>query len=77
MTVATTAKEIAAEFSKTRAGDLELPILRHMEHHVLRYVEAEREACAKIADSYDTGAVAEAIAEAIRARAAQPKASIG
>lgn len=73
-----TAKEIADEYG---AGDvaLELEILRHMEHHMIRAAVGELEACAKIADAYndpaseiaygkDARAAASEIALAIRAR---------
>jgi hypothetical protein len=75
VTFNTTAAEIAAEWAEdgTDARTLELEILRHMEHHVLKAVAAEREACAKIAEEYGERQVAhpdvgEWIAEKIRAR---------
>lgn len=48
MTVATTAAEIAKEYCPERERDLELMILRHMEHHILAAAKAERERICKI-----------------------------
>ena len=50
MTIAATADEIAKRFfgAGEERGDLELAILRHMEHHSLRAAVQEREACVQV-----------------------------
>jgi len=49
-----TAQEIAAMFAADgKHGDLEIAVLRHMEHHIKTAILAEREACAKIALRYN------------------------
>lgn len=52
MTIADTAFEIANRFldSGQKRNELELAILRHMEHHLVKAEIAEREGCAKIAE---------------------------
>lgn len=53
MTFADTAFDIASRFfdSGPKRNDLELAILRHMEHHAANAAAAENEACARIADA--------------------------
>ena len=73
-----TARQIAERFvgEASNVDDLERAILRHMEHHIVAHREAEREACAEIAnaqpcphgDVEDHTSCGEIIAEAIRAR---------
>jgi hypothetical protein len=71
-----TAQEIAARFvSDSNRNDLELAILRYLEHHIQETITIEREACAKIAGdyaetikTYPWGKTATDIADAIRAR---------